>query len=262
MMKKTIVGILILMVVQMACGFMAPAPTATPTPSPTPVPPTATATSIPPTKTSMPPTDTAVPAAGFSANSSLVSVTFTVVNESGEPLDLSWLDWQQNRGGTETRYATIPAGESYEQQSYFADAWSLRDRAGNIVLFFFATEDDGRIVTITSEAVAVAKRNGLADVGLASLPGTEELAAANARFVNNSSVELYLIWIDANQESQLIGVIPPAGEIEAMGLVFGSLITLNDEDGNLMLIYTATEDTAQTVTVSDAAVAFRFGVNP
>jgi len=184
------------------------------------------------------------------------------VNESGESLDLSWLDWQQNRGGTEKKYATIPAGGSYEQQSYFADAWLLRDQAGNIVLLFFATEDDGRMVTITSEAVAVAKMNRLANLGLASLPGTEDLAAANAHFVNNSSVDLYVIWIDANEESHLVGMIPPAGEIEAMGLVFGSLISVNDADGNIALIYMVTENTVQTVTVSDAAVAFRFGVSP
>jgi hypothetical protein len=261
-MNRNILCVIVLLSLPMfACGFLTPAiPTATPTP----VPPTATATSVPPTatKTSIPPTDTPVPATVPAVDSSLVSVMYTVVNQSNESLDLSWVDWQQNRGASETDYATIPAGESYEQQSYFADAWLLRDPAGNIVLLFFATEDDGKMITITPEALAVAKTNALTDAGIASIPGMENLSAANTNFVNNSSINLNVVWIDQAGNRQFVGTIPPGGNLEVRELRFGNMLIVANADGNTVLIYTVTEATEQTVTVSDAAVAFRFGINP
>jgi hypothetical protein len=261
-MNKNTLGVIILLsVLTFACAFLTPAP---PTPTPTSVPPTVTRTSIPPTATatSIPPTETPVANAIPSVESSLVSVKFMVVNESGTSLDLSWLDWQQNRGASETDYATIPAGESYEQQSYFADAWLLRDLAGNIVLFFFATEDDGKIITITAEAVAVAKTNAFTDAGLASIPGMENLSAANTNFVNNSSIDLNVFWIDVEGNRQLVGTIPAGGNLEVRELRFGNMLIVTNAAGNSVLVYTATEGSPQTVTVSEAAVAFRFGIDP
>lgn len=261
-MNKNIICVIVLLSVLMfACTFLTPAiPTATTTS----VPHTATATSVPATatQTSIPPTETHIANAIPSVESSLVSVIFTVVNESGGSLDLSWLDWQQNRGASEKKYATIPAGESYEQQSYFADAWLLRDLAGNIVLFFFATEDDGKMITVTAEAVAVAKTNALTDAGLASIPGMENLSAANANFVNNSSINLNVVWIDQAGNRQFVGTIPPGGNLEVRELRFGNMLIVANAAGNTVLVYTATEGSPQTVTVSDAAVAFRFGLNP
>jgi len=264
-MKKAIAGLTLLMVVQMACAFIAGTPTATPTLSPTSVPPTATATATAtPKPTPIPPTDTPELPSEALASSSLVSVMFTVVNRSSEKLELEWVDWQGNRGGTATHYATIAAGANHEQQTYFADGWVLRDQAGNIVLLFFATEETHRTLTISEAAVALAKKNALTDRLNGSIPGSDHMPIANVKFVNISSETVYVYWVDVNGASHSIdgSAIAPGGETEVSPIQYGDMFHVNDEEGNLILFYNATEEEVQTVTISDVAVSYRFGLNP
>jgi hypothetical protein len=97
-------------------------------------------------------------AAGLSAMPFLRSldggrqVALNFVNNSGVPLDVYWV----NVLGQEEKYGTAENGGEYAVSTYFAHAWRLRDRDGNVILNYMATESDSQAVTISETWLAEA----------------------------------------------------------------------------------------------------------
>lgn len=136
-MKQSLVTLILLVLISIACGSSAP------TAAPISVPPTvAQPTVAPPTLAR--PSATVDPA--------LVEVTLTFVNDSGVPLDYYWV----NFSAQEEKYGTLQASRTAELSTSFEHLWRIRDQAGNLVMEYSVTKDSQQTVTIEGDAVAAA----------------------------------------------------------------------------------------------------------
>ena len=117
------------------------------------------------------------------------------------------------------------------------------------------TEAPHQTITITSDGIAIAAK--LRSYSTCSLKYTFPIAAVN--FVNNSSVALDLHYVSSKPIDQKLNTIPAGNSQRIASVQFGDFFYLSDPDGNNVLVYVATEPTEQTVTISDAAVAYHLG---
>ncbi len=196
-----------------------------------------------------------------------VPVTLTIVNNSTTPLTIIHAGkvsenlWPSGDWTPYEEKNSLKSGSSIDISTQFGDIWAVSDYTGaiasNIVPLYYVTEAPHQTITIASENVAVTAKNN--SFGLYSLKYSTSIAAVN--FVNNSSVALDLHYISSKSADQNLYTIPAGNSQRIADVQFGDFFYLSDPSGNKVLVYVATENTEQTVTISDPAVAYHLGVN-
>lgn len=239
---------------------LVPTITSTPTNTRTPIPPTETL--LPPTLTPIPPTPTPV----FP-----IAVTLTIINNSETPLtilsggaageDFGVIDgiWPV---GPWTQYGDknqVKPNTSIDISTYFGHVWAVSDYTGaiakSIVPLFYVTEAPHQTITITSYSVTNASK--LTSYSTRSLQFSFPVAEVN--FVNNSSVALDLHYVSLKSIDQILHTIPAGSFQRIENVRFGDFFYLSNPEKIKVLVYVATEPIEQTVTISDAAVAYHLG---
>ena len=80
-----------------------------------------------------------------------VSLDMTLVNGTREDLTMIWLEFV---GGRRVEYATIPAGHSYEQQTYVTHPWLVLGEDGRCLGIFVPNEAGKHLVRLTRPPLA------------------------------------------------------------------------------------------------------------
>ena len=75
-------------------------------------------------------------------------------NHTGDPVDIFWLD----PTGKRVRYATVAAGESWEQQTYAGHVWAANDKTGKSIGNYEATEHAATVILGAMPATRPAAR--------------------------------------------------------------------------------------------------------
>ena len=153
----------------------------------------------------------------------------------------------------------VKPNTSIDISTYFGYVWAVSNYtsaiADSIVPLFYVTEAPHQTITITPFAVTNASK--LTRFSTNSLQFSFPIAAVN--FVNNSSVALDLHYVSLKSIDQILHTIPAGNSQRIENVRFGDFFYLSDPDGKKVLVYVATEPTEQTVTISDAAVAYHLG---
>jgi serine/threonine protein kinase len=196
-----------------------------------------------------------------------VPVTLTIVNNSTTWLTIytagpvgrdlwptgDWIQYGEKKA--------VEAGTSMDISTNFGDVWAVSNNtnaiAEYIVPLYYVTEASHQTITINLDGITIGGK--LKRFGISSLQYTFPIAAVN--FVNNSSVALDLHYVSSTGEDQNLHTIPAGSPQRIADVQFGDFFYLSDPSGNKVLVYVATENSEQTVSISDAAVAYHLGVS-
>ena len=147
-----------------------------------------------------------------------------------------------------------------EIPTHFGDVWAVSDNTGAIARYvvpvYYVHEAPHQTITITSEGIANAAE--FRGFGAGSLDYSFPISSVV--FFNRSSGALDLHYISANGADQTLSSIPGGSMLERIDTVhFGDFYYLSEPGRAPGLVYVATEPTEQTVSITDAAVAYRLG---